>query len=199
MNTAKVTRIKATKSSKVQLEIRDEVKRITEGPSLLSIANKSDDRFSGNKRQVMWFSGEPADLTEMFPNLSDEIAVVAETKEHFDLEQEKEITFDGQPCKIRIVEDHTASNDWEVENLNRAVKKAGSDGYLIKEVVDEETGEVNNMLIFSRKQLVVGEPDHQLVQHDEIVSSFSGTFYRFDDKVFEAHVEDYESVDTEIA
>jgi hypothetical protein len=145
-------------NGKIQLEFAEIVQTSDRPVSLLTLLNKSDDRFATRARRC-WVTAEPADASETFGiNFGDDGDwYMSDKGEVMDLNiLNPEIN--GVRMKLRIVET-TAPNKWQEQNLETAAKRRGKDGDYITHKGD---------YIFSNTMMVLtnDEVQHILLESD---------------------------------
>jgi hypothetical protein len=145
-------------NGKIQLEFAEIVQTSDRPVSLLTLLNKSDDRFATRARRC-WVTAEPADASDTFGiNFGDDGDwYMSEKGEVMDLNiLNPEIN--GVRMKLRIVE-QTTPNKWQEQNLETAAKRRGKDGDYITHKGD---------YIFSNTMMVLtnDEVQHILLESD---------------------------------
>jgi len=113
-------------NDKIHLEFAEQIKATT-SVNVLSLLNRSDDRFSSNARRA-WVTAEPIDATELF-NLD-----FGPTAEWY-MSDKGEIldlnilnpTMSGTRCRI-LIEETIDGTEWQNENVKTAAKRKGKDG-----------------------------------------------------------------------
>jgi len=146
-------------SGKIQLEFAEIIQTSDRPVSLLTLLNKSDDRFATRARRA-WITAEPADASEAFDiNFGDDGEwYMSEKGEVMDINMLNP-TYNGVSMKLRIFET-TTPNKWQEANLETAAKRRGKDGDYITH---------NGDYIFSNTDMVLtdGEVTHILLASDE--------------------------------
>lgn len=154
-------------NSKIQLEFAEIIQTIDRPISLLSILNRSDDRFATRARRA-WITAEPADASEDFDvNFGDDGDWYASEKgELMDLNILNP-EYNGIRMKLRIFETLTPTK-WQEANLETSAKRRGSEGDFIL-----HGGEY----IFSNTDMVLtnDEVKHVLLEADDAPASNSST------------------------
>ena len=154
-------------NGKIQLEFAEIIQTIDRPISLLSILNRSDDRFATRARRA-WITAEPADASEDFDvNFGDDGDwYVSEKGELMDLGILNP-EYNGIRMKLRIFETLTPSK-WQEANLETSAKRRGSEGDFIT-----HGGEY----IFSNTDMVLtnDEVKHVLLESDDAPSANSST------------------------
>ena len=115
---------------KLQLEFAEIVKVNDRGENVLSILNKSDDRFSSNARRA-WVTAEPSDATDSFGvSFGPDAAWYASEKgEMLELNILNPMIKDTR-CRV-LVSETTEATDWQQENLSKSAKRKGKEGEYI--------------------------------------------------------------------
>lgn len=141
---------KGVKNGKVQLTFSQIVKTGTAGTNVLGLLNASDDRFNQQKPRYAWVTGQKSDIEKQF-GISLEGLNEGDVLEIGEVDPRLE-AYPDTPLNIQIVET-TEGNDWEVENFDRAAKRAGKDGDFIMK---------DGMYIYIRSTVVAGKPSHNI-------------------------------------
>jgi len=143
---------------KLHLEFAEVVKSANTGVNILSLLNKSDERFSSSARRA-WVTAEPVDAQEYFgidfgPSANWEATERGEML-HLNILNP---AIDGTRCRIQISET-TEATEWQSNNIETAAKRRGKDG-------DYITHEGN--YIFSNTSVVMQDTDpvHTFLQPD---------------------------------
>jgi hypothetical protein len=112
---------------KLQLEFAEIVKVNDRGENVLSILNKSDDRFSSNARRA-WVTAEPSDATESFGvSFGPDAAWYASEKgEMLELNILNPMIKNIR-CRV-LVSETTEATDWQQTNLEKSAKRKGKEG-----------------------------------------------------------------------
>lgn len=144
--------VKGVRNGKIQLEFAEQIDNpfAKKQNSLVSMLNKSDDRFSSRARRS-WITGEKSDIEEL---LGFEVGTLAEgqTKELNVLNPE----IGGERLRVQIMETITPDT-YQSENIETTAKKAGADGDFILH---------EGQHIFSNTQVVTGNPGHVFLEPD---------------------------------
>jgi hypothetical protein len=150
-------------SGKIQLEFAEIIQTSDRPVSLLTLLNKSDDRFATRARRA-WITAEPADAAEAFDiNFGDDGDwYMSEKGEVMDINMLNP-TYNDVSMKLRIFET-TTPNKWQETNLETSAKRRGKDGDYITH---------NGEYIFSNTDMVLtdGEVSHILLESDEVAVS----------------------------
>ena len=150
-------------SGKIQLEFAEIVETSDRPVSLLTLLNKSDDRFATRARRA-WITAEPLDASEAFDiNFGDDGDwYMSEKGEVMDINMLNP-TYNDVSMKLRIFET-TTPNKWQETNLETSAKRRGKDGDYITH---------NGEYIFSNTDMVLtdGEVSHILLESDEVAVS----------------------------
>ena len=152
--------VEPTSTNKLQIQFAEYVNNPNQSKNLLYFANKSDERFTRKPRRG-WLTGEPEDLKELFPDISDHIDSVVSSGE---------AVFVGNkqiPANMDIhleLNDHQKPNKSALRNITKAAKQTGNGQYMIK----------NGKPIFQDVNIVTGEPNHNILQADEFADDVSG-------------------------
>jgi len=150
-------------SGKIQLEFAEIIQTSDRPVSLLTLLNKSDDRFAARARRS-WVTAEPLDASEAFDiNFGDDGDwYLGDKGEVMDINMLNP-TYNGVSMKLRIFET-TTPNKWQEANLETAAKRRGKDGDYITHDGD---------YIFSNTDMVLtdGEVTHILLESDEVAIS----------------------------
>ena len=116
-------------NGKIQLEFA-EVLKSTTVQNVLSILNKSDERFSSNARRA-WTTAEPSDAKAALG------INFGEDAEWYDSQKGKMLdleilnpTITGVRCRI-LFRESLEGTDWQKENLNKSAKRKGKEGDFI--------------------------------------------------------------------
>ena len=113
-------------NDKIHLEFAEQIKATT-SVNVLSLLNRSDDRFSSNARRA-WVTAEPIDATELF-NLDFGPTAewyMSDKGEMLDLNILNP-TMSGTRCRI-LIEETIDGTEWQNENVETAAKRKGKDG-----------------------------------------------------------------------
>ena len=113
-------------NDKIHLEFAEQIKATT-SVNVLSLLNRSDDRFSSNARRA-WVTAEPIDATELF-NLDFGPTAewyMSDKGEMLDLNILNP-TMSGTRCRI-LIEETIDGTEWQNENVATAAKRKGKDG-----------------------------------------------------------------------
>ena len=118
------------KGGKIHLEFAEVIKTSEKGENVLSILNKSDDRFSSNARRS-WVTAEPTDASESFgiPFGEDAEWYASEKGEMLELNILNP-TINGTRCRV-LVNETTEPSEWQAENLDTSAKRKGKGGDFI--------------------------------------------------------------------
>ena len=129
---------------KLHLEFAEIIKNGNTNVNVLSILNKSDERFSSSARRS-WVTAEPTDAEEHF-GVS------------FSPSNILNPTIDETRCRVKISET-TEATEWQADNIETAAKRRGKDG-------DYITHEGN--YIFSNTNVVLSDEEvtHTLLTPD---------------------------------
>ena len=150
-------------SGKIQLEFAEIIQTSDRPVSLLTLLNKSDDRFATRARRA-WITAEPADAAEAFDiNFGDDGDwYMSDKGEVMDINMLNP-TYNGISMKLRIFET-TTPNKWQEANLETSAKRRGKDGDYITH---------NGDYIFSNTDMVLTESEvsHILLESDEVALS----------------------------
>ena len=150
-------------SGKIQLEFAEIIQTSDRPVSLLTLLNKSDDRFATRARRA-WITAEPADAAEAFDiNFGDDGDwYMSDKGEVMDINMLNP-TYNGISMKLRIFET-TTPNKWQEANLETSAKRRGKDGDYITH---------NGDYIFSNTDMVLTENEvsHILLESDEVALS----------------------------
>lgn len=150
---ATITSVKAVKGDKVQIEVSE----VKGGVNVLALLNASDSRFKQSARKA-WLSAQPEDAKGLLPAISSFIDEVIKSGEGTKVECEvPAIMSNGIHLRVQITEDLQPLDDWQAENMIRAVKQ------------NPQTQEVllhNDHPIFSKTTVVGHEPEDVRIQHD---------------------------------
>ena len=113
-------------NDKIHLEFAEQIKATT-SVNVLSLLNRSDDRFSSNARRA-WVTAEPIDATELF-NLDFGPTAewyMSDKGEMLDLNILNP-TMNDVRCRI-LIEETIDGTEWQNENVATAAKRKGKDG-----------------------------------------------------------------------
>ena len=117
-------------SGKIQLEFAEIIQTSDRPVSLLTLLNKSDDRFATRARRA-WITAEPLDASEAFDiNFGDDGDwYISDKGEIMDINILNP-TYNNVNMKLRIFETITP-NKWQEANLETSAKRRGRDGEYI--------------------------------------------------------------------
>jgi len=140
-------------NGKMQMEFAEKIATKDRPISALTVLNASDDRFSSGARRG-WATAEPVDAAKAFNvNFGDDGEWYSSEKgEMMDLDILNP-TFNDVRFRVQITET-TEGNEWQVENYERAAKRAGKDGDYITH---------NGNYIFSNSNVVLLPADQEPV------------------------------------
>ena len=115
------------KNNKIHLEFAEVIKSGSRPMNVLSLLNKSDERFSSNARRA-WVTAEPQDAEDYFDVDFGPRAewYMGERGEVLDLDILNP-TMDNHRCRL-IITETTEATDWQNDNLKTAAKRKGKDG-----------------------------------------------------------------------
>ena len=115
------------KNNKIHLEFAEVIKSGSRPMNVLSLLNKSDERFSSNARRA-WVTAEPTDAEEYFGVDFGPRAewYMGERGEVLDLDILNP-TMDETRCRI-IITETTEATEWQNDNLTTSAKRKGKDG-----------------------------------------------------------------------
>jgi hypothetical protein len=150
---------KKVNGGKIQLEFAQKINLGNKSQSILSLLNKSDDRFQQtDKPRYAWMSGEAADIKNLFGIDTATLLNVGDVMELDILNP----TIQGQPLNIRIIERPVSAlkkeeQEYFLANIEKKAKRKGKDGDFILtdkgEYIDVKTdvvaGTANHILIAS--------------------------------------------------
>lgn len=161
---AQIIAVLPTKNpNKVRLECRQDVQK--EGQSALGLLNKSDERFTQDNSLITWVSAEKKDSVRLFPALKSVVDTIED--ERVVLPKPLDFVIDGNDGNIQITENHIATA-WQSENLEKSAKRKGKNGSFLL---------YGNMLIFRRTDLVMGTPNHTLIQYNSESDKPIGNYF----------------------
>ena len=150
-------------SGKIQLEFAEIIQTSDRPVSLLTLLNKSDDRFATRARRA-WITAEPLDASEAFDiNFGDDGDwYMSDKGEIMDINILNP-TYNNVNMKLRIFETITP-NKWQEANLETSAKRRGKDGDYITH---------NGDYIFSNTDMILtdSEVSHVLLESDETAIS----------------------------
>jgi len=171
-----IVQARKVKGNKVQIEFAEKLASEERPQSLLSVFNKSDNRFSqtGGARRY-WMTSEPSDASELLNvdlvNANYEVVTVNDKVQEIFPLNILNPTLDGKRMRIQVSET-TVAKPWQSDNLDRAAKRAGAEGEFITH---------KGQYIFSNTDVVLGEPKHTFLEADEVASeSLSGIYANVD-------------------
>lgn len=128
-----VTSVRPVNGGKVQVEVAEKLGE----DSLLQMMNSSDERFGGNARRG-WISGQPSDIARSIPEIAEYVDNAVQSNAPVIVGKVGVKAVNGSPLCLKIVE-ATASkkvlgvpSDWEIGNEEKAAKRAGKEGDIIK-------------------------------------------------------------------
>jgi len=171
-----VVHARKVKGGKVQIEFAEKLATEERPQSLLSVFNRSDDRFSqaGGARRT-WMTSEPSDASELL-NVDlvnaeyKTVTINGKVQEIFPLNILNP-TLDGKRMRIQVNET-TLPTTWQSDNLETTAKRKGAEGEFIT---------YKGQYIFSNTDVVLGEPKHTFLKADEVASeSLSGIYANVD-------------------
>lgn len=158
--------------NKIQLEFAEKMVTPDRPQSLLSVFNKSDDRFSqsGGARRC-WLTSEPSDAAKNL-GVDFENAKYTTTVEGYEVLPLNILnpTMDGNRIRVQITETVTPT-PWQSDNKERAAKRRGAEGEFITH---------KGQHIFSNTDVVLGEPKHTFLEADASSESMSGIYANVD-------------------
>ena len=167
---------------KIQLEFAEIIQTSDRPVSLLTLLNKSDDRFATRARRA-WITAEPQDASEMFGiNFGDDgewyMSDKGETMDINLLNPEN----NEMRMKLRIFESTTPTK-YQENNLETAAKRRGKDGDFITHKGD---------YIFSNTDMVLtnDEVKHILLQSDDSLTAPSVAPVKEEPKAVKEVIED---------
>lgn len=171
-----IVQARKVKGNKVQIEFAEKLASEERPQSLLSVFNKSDNRFSqaGGARRY-WMTSEPSDASKLLNvdliNANYEVVTVNDKVQEIFPLNILNPTLDGKRMRIQVSET-TVPKPWQEANLDRAAKRAGAEGEFITH---------KGQYIFSNTDVVLGEPKHTFLEADEVASeSLSGIYANVD-------------------
>ena len=147
-------------NGKIQLEFAEKISASDKPANALSLLNASDSRFSSGARRS-WTTAEPVDATKTFG-----VDFSEGNQDWYDSERGMQmdlnilnpfVALNGTDYrfKMRIVEvTSKEANEWELDNVVKAAKRAGKDGDYITHSGD---------YIFSRTEMVLAKPEQKIV------------------------------------
>lgn len=153
-NTIRISELRKVKGNKVLVMFRQHVT----GPrnnasSLVSLANKSDNRFSQSERAAI-LTGEASDLKEMFPGVSNEINSLVSQPEGAKIEVDHLVeSFNGDTLNIQITENTIR----DAKRPTQEPKRRGAEGPIMT---------YKGNPIYSHTEVVIGTPNHTFLQED---------------------------------
>lgn len=166
-----LTTVRKVNGGKVQIELAEVVKQ----PSLLSMLNKSDDKFSGGAPRRGWMSVEPNDLTSLIPAIAEQVqACVAGEVGNIQVLGIKNPSVGGQQLGLRIIEATESKKvgnfpgDYELENTDTMAKRAGNEGNIIM-----HGGEPVYSKAVIESRSVIANSGHVFLQADAVGSTSS--------------------------
>ena len=142
---------------KIHLEFAEIVKSAN-NMNVLSILNKSDERFSSSARRA-WVTAEPVDAEESFEiNFGIDAGWEMTEKGEMLFLDVLNPTIGGTRCRLQINET-TEATEWQSDNIETAAKRKGKDGPYITHEGD---------YIFSNTSIVMSDDDpvHTVLQPD---------------------------------
>jgi len=145
--------VKGVNGGKVQLEFAEIISNPynkARANNLVSMLNKSDDRFGSSARRA-WITGQPGDISELL-GLDVSSIEYGASKELNVLNPE----IGGERLRVQVTETITP-DAYQEANLEKSAKKAGSEGDFILHEGDH---------IFSNSEVVTGEPYHTFLKPD---------------------------------
>jgi len=118
------------KGGKLHLEFAEIINFNNKGENVLSILNKSDDRFSSNARRA-WITAEQSDATESFGvSFGDDADwYAAERGEMLELNILNPVINETR-CRL-VINETVEPTEWQTENLETAAKRKGKGGDFI--------------------------------------------------------------------
>ena len=142
---------------KLHLEFAEVIKNANSGVNILSLLNKSDERFRSSARRA-WVTAEPSDASEYFgvdfgPSASWETSQRGNML-YLDILNP---SINGERCQV-VINETTEATDWQSDNIEVAAKRKGKDGdYITHEgnyifsnttvmMTNEDTGNMHNVL-----------------------------------------------------
>ena len=150
---ANITGLKAVKNNKLQIEVSE----VKGGVNVLALLNKSDERFKQSARKA-WLTAEPVDAKALFPSLSSQIDEVIKAGQGTSIEcNVPAIMSNGIHLRVEIKEALAPMDDWQEENIMRAVKQNPTTQEVLLHA---------NSPIFSKTSVVGNEPVDERITHD---------------------------------
>ena len=161
---------------KIQLGFAEIIKVNDRGENVLSILNKSDDRFSSNARRA-WVTAEPVDAARLFDvNFGDDGEwIMTERGEMMELNILNP-SYNGDRFRLQINET-TQGTQYQLDNIESSAKRRGKDGEFITNdgnyvfsntevVMINNNDEVNHTYLESDSQIIakVEETEEELVE-----------------------------------
>ena len=139
---------KGVKNGKIQLCFSQVINTGKQPTNVLGLLNASDDRFNQQKPRYAWMTAEKHDVKAQFGidldglNEGDVLEI--------GMEDPRLASYADSPLNIQINET-TEGSEYDVANFETRAKRAGKDGDFIMK---------DDMYIYVRTSVVVGEPDH---------------------------------------
>ena len=162
--------VTATSGDKIQMVLGARVPNSSSTKNVLSIFNQSDARFTpSNGVRRAWLTAEKEDLSSLLgidvTNDKDykKDDVLFGGKKGIVLNVLNPIIvagpYKGQPLNLEVEESHSPKDEYQAENPVESAKRTPDFDYCVKD----------GKLIFSNTRVVIGEPNHVFVKHDELV------------------------------
>lgn len=147
---------------KIQLEFAEHVQdQVT--VNVLGMFNESDSRFQRRPRRA-WLTAEPKDAAR-------HLGIDVDNNKNYRLNDMDKMVMElnvlnpviaGQRLRVQITEQVAPTSDWDLANIDRSAKRRGRDGDFILH---------NGMHIFTKQDIVFGEPKHTFLEADPAVTT----------------------------
>jgi hypothetical protein len=169
------------KNGKIHLEFAEVIKSGSQPTNVLSLLNKSDERFSSNARRA-WVTAEPIDATEYFGVDFGERAewYMSDKGNILDLNILNP-TMNGERCRL-LISETTEATEWQNANLKTAAKRRGKEGdyithqgaYVFSNTSiilskEEDTSELHTFLQSDVEAIQVAQPIKELADIDSMM------------------------------
>jgi len=154
MKNATLTRVRAVKGGKYEIEISQVVGKTT---NLLALLNVGDDRFNQAKARKAWMVAEPSQIEKYFAISCKDIKVGSPVEVSIENPM-----IEGLALSVQITETNTPS-EYQKANALASAKQ-----YVNKDGVTQYLRNANGF-IFSNSTIVLGEAKHTFLAHTALV------------------------------
>lgn len=191
----RIQNLRAVANGSFQLEVSDNaVVKPGQRPNLLSLLNSDDSRFANNAR-LAWIKVTPAN-GELYFGIPKATFDSLEEGDEVDLDIVNP-AIDGHPLRVEVRESTIPMDDYQKANTRKAAKsieiKEGTlkaRGLNLSPLIDaSKVGERAYFMtnegefIYSKTEVVVGEPKHEFVVEEQVLRLESEVFASDDEPV----------------